>query len=141
MENASKALLIAGAILLVIAIIAIGMTIYQSSQEAIQGGIGQIDAMTISTHNRMFDGLSDGTEVSGDAIKELIIKIINNNKSAKAALKVKVYVADGTDDKLSAIKLGKITLTSEYKIDELIYDANGAITAIRCKALASTVAP
>ena len=42
MENASKALIIAGAILLSILIIAIGMYIYNSSTNSITNAAGQI---------------------------------------------------------------------------------------------------
>lgn len=66
MENASKALIIAGAILLSILIIAIGMYIYNSSSNSIQNAAGQISQQDISAFNNqieMYQGRQVGTNV------------------------------------------------------------------------------
>lgn len=52
MENASKALLIAGAILLVIALIAIGMAILGQGERTVNNVAGEMDALEIQAQNQ-----------------------------------------------------------------------------------------
>ncbi len=54
MENASKALIIAGAILLSILIIGIGMYVYSSSTATLDSAVSQMSANEIQTFNRQF---------------------------------------------------------------------------------------
>lgn len=66
MENASKALLIAGAILLSILIIAIGMFIYNSAQSTIQDSIGAMSTQEKEAFNNQFvsyEGSRTGSQV------------------------------------------------------------------------------
>lgn len=79
MENASKALLIAGAILLSILIIAIGMYIYTSSQNSIQTAATQISAQEVDSFNQtwqMYEGVQTGANV-----KTVISKLTSNASS------------------------------------------------------------
>ena len=54
MENASKALIIAGAILLSILIIGIGMYVYSSSTSTLDSAVSQMSANEIQAFNRQF---------------------------------------------------------------------------------------
>ena len=74
MENASKALIIAGAILLSILIIALGIFIFQKASGAMD--TKQLDQMAIQTHNNQFSQY-EGTK-TGSEIKGLIGNIISN---------------------------------------------------------------
>ncbi len=77
MENASKALIIAGAILLSILIIGLGMGVYNSSKSAVGGA--NLDAAELRAHNSQFtayEGRQKGSEVSA-----LIGTIQTNNNS------------------------------------------------------------
>ena len=67
MENASKALLIAGAILLCILIIAIGMFIYNSAQSTITESMNSMSTQEIEAFNNQFSGY-EGVQ-SGSNIK------------------------------------------------------------------------
>lgn len=69
MENASKALIIAGAILLSILIISLGIMIYNQAKEAV-GNTG-MDQNRISTYNAEFEAYL-GTKVNGAKVKSLI---------------------------------------------------------------------
>ena len=76
MENASKALLIAGAILLCILIIAIGMYIYNNAQSTVTESLNSLSTQEIEAYNNQFllyDGLQDGTK-----LKNLMAKLIAN---------------------------------------------------------------
>lgn len=79
MENASKALIIAGAILLSILIIAIGMYIYNSSQNSIQTAGSQISAQEIQSFNQTWE-MYEGTQ-TGSNIRALISKMSSNAKA------------------------------------------------------------
>lgn len=76
MENASKALIIAGAILLSILIIAIGMYIYTSSQNTINEAGSQISATEIQAFNQTWE-MYEGPQ-SGSNVRTLISKLASN---------------------------------------------------------------
>ncbi|MBE5821300.1 MAG: hypothetical protein E7311_01765 [Clostridiales bacterium] len=89
MENASKALLIAGAILLVIAIIAIAVGIVSSTRGTIGVAENQIDAMEVKMHNNQFT-IYEG-EVTGAEVKDCVSKALSNNTNTKQS-EMKVWV-------------------------------------------------
>ena len=89
MENASKALLIAGAILLVIAIIGIGMAIFNQAQGVIDRGGQQIDTLAVQAHNSMFDSYMDKV-VKGKTVKDLCAKIASYNQNADVDYQVTI---------------------------------------------------
>lgn len=79
MENASKALLIAGAILLAILIIAIGMFIYTSAQSQVSESMTSMSTQQIEGFNSQFldyEGVQTGSQV-----KALIGRLIANGKT------------------------------------------------------------
>lgn len=78
MENASKALLIAGAILVCILLIGVGMLVYGSIQGTVQEGISQMSSQEKDLFNSQFQQY-EGTRVNGANVKALINKINNNN--------------------------------------------------------------
>ena len=80
MENASKALIIAGAILLSILIIAIGMYIYTSSHNSISEAGSQISEQEKTSFNQQFNqqwNTYEGAQ-GGNNVKALLQKIIAN---------------------------------------------------------------
>lgn len=79
MENASKALIIAGAILLSILIIAIGMYIYTSSQATIQNSMTDMNTQEIQAFNSNFTTY-EGKQ-TGSQVKALLQKLIANAKT------------------------------------------------------------
>lgn len=92
MENASKALLIAGAILIVILLIAVGMLVYNGARGSIDKAIGQMSSTEKDIHNKQFEPyLND--KVSGSNLKTLYSKVISNN-GEEANAKVKISTVD-----------------------------------------------
>ncbi len=77
MENATKALMIAGAVLLVILIIGIGMLIYNRSNDVIGQGTKKLDAIKVQQFNSTFSPY-EGKQ-SGSNVKALIGEIITHN--------------------------------------------------------------
>lgn len=76
MENASKALIIAGAILLSILIIGIGMTVFNMARRASEGA--NLDAQVIETFNAGFTQFQ-GEAIRGSAVEALIGRVIAIN--------------------------------------------------------------
>lgn len=80
MENASKALIIAGAILLAILIIGLGMFIYQQASGAMSGA--NLDSQKVAAYNNEFlayEGTKSGTEVRA------LLDVIRNHNVANAS--------------------------------------------------------
>ncbi len=75
------ALLIAGAVLLVIALIAVGMGIFGTARGVVNQAQGQIDNMSIQMHNRQFEPYEGVGKTYGE-IKECLTAIVSNNDSA-----------------------------------------------------------
>ncbi len=82
MENASKALLIAGAILIVILLIGVGMLVYQGAMGGIDEGIQKMTAQEQQMFNSTFTNY-EGTRVSGSRVRALIQDIISSNNANK----------------------------------------------------------
>lgn len=78
MENASKALIIAGAILLSIAIIGVGMYVFQNVQETIKDG-ADMSARQIRTYNQEFTMY--GGRQSGSQVRSLLDVISTHNRT------------------------------------------------------------
>ena len=100
MENASKALIIAGAILISIVLITLGVVILGQGQEVVNSS--NIDDTAIQSFNQKFTQY-EGTNVSGSRVNALINAVIANNTVAKR---------DGEENKLITISsndLGNIT--------------------------------
>ncbi len=109
MENASKALIIAGAILLAILIVGLGVYIYRQAAGVID--TGTMDQLVVSQFNAQFEPYL-GNNVSGSNVKQLI-KIINASNRAKEDLPVTFKVDTQPDNDSSTIKSG-----NTYKVVE-----------------------
>ena len=79
MENASKALLIAGAILLSILIIAIGMFIFTSAQSQVNDALTDMSSQQIEAFNSNFS--SYDAEQVGSQVKSLLGRLIANGNT------------------------------------------------------------
>ena len=81
MENASKALIIAGAILISILLISLGIMIYNQAKDAATET--SMDDFTISAFNSKFTQY--GGEVNGSKVRSLINDVFSSNASASAS--------------------------------------------------------
>ena len=106
MENASKALIIAGAILLAILIIGLGVYIYRQAAGVID--TGTMDQLVVSQFNAQFEPYL-GNNVSGSNVKQLI-KIIKASNRAKEDLTVTFIVKVVEGSKNNAGYIEKITI-------------------------------
>ena len=134
MENATKALLIAASVLIVIVLIAVGIKIL-SSASGVTNEVGKVsEAMEASIFNSQFinyEGIQTGTQ-----LKELLNKVsVNNRKNSSNYRKINISVisGDGLVKGLysNSYEIGKlrsdIKITSNYKIVAVDNDLNGYI--------------
>lgn len=94
MENASKALIIAGAILLSIVLITLGVVIIGRGQETVDQA--NIDDQVVSTWNQKWTKY-EGDSVSGTTVNTLINEVISSNK---------VVTGKGETEKVIGIEIG-----------------------------------
>lgn len=80
MENASKALIIAGAILLSILLISLGIFIFSQAQDTLESV--HMDGQEIQAFNNKFTPY-EGERVRGSQVNALAQAVLSNNQSAK----------------------------------------------------------
>lgn len=94
MENATKALMIAGAVLVAILIISVGMMIFSQGSDVINQSSGKINQVEVQAFNNGFDSY-EGKQ-KGSQVKQLISSVISSNATY-----------EGTqDDKVISVKVG-----------------------------------
>lgn len=91
MENASKALLIAGAILLVLAVIGIGMAVFSTVNRTIDNMDNSIDGIAVTAHNGQFTNYV-GDKIAGAQVLECIQKALAINNDADLDTKFKKII-------------------------------------------------
>ena len=120
MENASKALIIAGAILLAISIIGIGMYVFQQASGAMSGMT--MDPEKAAAFNQKFDSYL-GENVKGTQVRLLVDTVRNHNIASQSddSLLVTLSSKDGTGtdvSTLNSIKAGiKAGLTYKVSVE------------------------
>lgn len=133
MENASKALIIAGAILLAILIIGLGMVIYNQAA-GIMGGVN-LDKTEIASFNNEFLQFQ-GTGVRGSTVNSLLQTVLTSNVAATDdAKRIEVKGYNGTttllkkDDKQLPATLA--STGSVYKVECIYNSTTGLINEIK----------
>ena len=147
MENASKALLIAGAILLCILIIAIGMFIYNSAQSTITDSLTSLSTQEVEAFNNQFtsyEGIQTGSNVralmgrliaNADTYADEPAKIpavkIDKAKSGGSQSIAVVTTAGDTQNYIDACGSirNKVETKHEYYV-EINYQKNGLLDVI-----------
>lgn len=105
MENASKALIIAGAILLSILIIGLGMMVFNQAKEAITGS--GIDQQKVATYNAQFQDYT-GANVSGSRVRSLYDTVRDHNVTNQDDDSLLVSI--NSENTASALNAGKATI-------------------------------
>ena len=134
MENASKALIIAGAILLSISIIAIGMAVFNQAKEAMDGS--SLSSEKVATYNSKFDSYA-GSQ-SGSNVKALLTTIQNHNLANvnDESLQVKITTVTGATsgdvtDSIDAAKAKTVIKSGyQYKVEFKPDEQSGYINAV-----------
>lgn len=115
MENATKALLIAGSVLIAILLIAMGVRVFNSTKGTTDQVEGTMNATEIATFNSKFTQYV-GSGKSAAQVKSLANIIIANNATNTAhKVKLKVLTAAETDD-AATITNNVASLSASYTI-------------------------
>lgn len=141
MDNAAKALIIAGAILLSILIIALGVTIFSNAQSGISDSLARMDQNTKEAFNSQFSQL-EGENVKGIKVKELIRTLRQNaatnidDAAKRPSYEIDGEKADSKDndyaDKLDTIN-AKIKNNKTYSITITKHNKAGIVSEIVVK--------
>lgn len=128
MENATKALMIAGAVLIAIMIIGVGIMIFQSGQETVNSSIGKMNQVEIDTFNSELLAY-EGTQ-KGSNVKQLITKVITLNATNTGTYDDRVIEINGKKEAndLATERTG-ITNGKTYNVS-MKYNSGGLITTI-----------
>lgn len=123
MENATKALIIAGSVLIVIVLISVGVSILSSTRGLENNTQETADVMETNSFNSRFTGYV-GQNLSGSQIKSLCSTVIASNAKNTAH---PVILSDGTtsSDKASDISIiaGGIRANARYNVSSTYNDA------------------
>lgn len=140
MENASKALLIAGAVLIAILLIGVAMLIYQGAMGGINSGIASMSQQEIQAFNAPFtqyEGLQRGTNV-----RAIIQNVISSNSANQdvdgklVSLDVLGEAMNATTDDLNTNKMSasksKVNTGKTYEV-VLEYEKSGLVNKVVVK--------
>ena len=140
MENASKALIIAGAILLAILIITLGIFIFQQASEVTRDS--SISDVEIIQFNEKFKS-HEGTNVRGSEVNSLLSTIVQNNVAnqddTSKQVKINVTSADSnwsgtkpssTTAPTSTSNVGRALSGKTYKVVCTTDTSTGYVTTV-----------
>lgn len=127
MENATKALLIAAAILIAIIIISLGLAVVRQGQEAVNNA--DLSEAEIEAFNSKFKSY-ERTNVSAADINALLSAVVTNNQSAGTTGNPTVTLSGaGNSLDASSTTYTKVSGSSRYTV-QCTYGNGGLITSI-----------
>ena len=125
MENATKALLIAAAVLVAILIISLGLVVYNMASETVDNA-GNLDEYQIQQFNEKFKKY-EGTSVSGSDVNALINTVFNHNLAQEDETTRVSVTVDGNEvidaNDTPTTSPSKVSTGGRYTV-ECTYDAN-----------------
>lgn len=132
MENASKALIIAGAILLAILLISLGIFIFSQAQDTVtNSGMSQAETSAFNTKFTKYENIRKGSVVRS-MIQEIIASNADeNNSSAGRTVKIIIKTKQGNAEPLEGdnIKSSKISNSKSYNVEVTGY-TKGCVSEI-----------
>ncbi len=131
MENATKALLIAGAVLIVILLIGVGMLIFNSSTQPVQTAVTQMSAQDKSIFNAQFENYA-GTQ-NGTSVRTLLANVISSNASYDAQVSAN---SKTTANDISTLRT-QVSLSKKYTVT-LGYSADGLVNSVTYSEISSS---
>ena len=134
MENASKALIIAGAILISILLISLGIIIYNQASDALSGsGMSDIEIQNFNQKFLQFEGTKNGAQ-----LKTLVqnVRVNNANEDNKGVREVTIN-APASIQKNGEIDTSLIKTNKRYKIS-MTPEEDGLIKTITVEEATTT---
>ena len=102
MENATKAFIVAGVILVCVLIVAVGMYVYKASASSIEDTMTTMSTQEIESYNSkytMYEGEQSGTNVK--SLVGLLISNVKNSRNEKTKIPG-MYFENKNDDNLDS---------------------------------------
>lgn len=140
MENASKALLIAGSVLIVILLIAMGVRVFNSTQGTTEQVEGTMQSTEVAMFNNKFLPYIGNNKSKTDVMSlanNIIASNSTNNVKIELSYKIKIktvtYTWAGTDtiaQQACMQRISECDASSKFKITVQSYNANGYIEKI-----------
>lgn len=132
MENASKALIIAGAILLAILLISLGIFIFSQAQDTVtNSGMSQAETSAFNTKFTKYENIRKGSVVRS-MIQEVIASNADENNSS-AGRKVKIILKEKGKETVTleenSITSSKISNSKSYNVEVTGY-TKGCVSEI-----------
>lgn len=138
MDNASKALIIAGAILIAVMLVSLGVMLYNTAAGVAEGTTQTVEALGVEGFNAQFNQYT-GNRVRANVAQGLIDKVIANNANADTTIEVELATGGGVSSGMSATSeqddltemRGLITTKDTvYNITVAGYDTSGTINSM-----------
>ena len=132
MENASKALIIAGAILLAILLISLGIFIFSQAQDTVtNSGMSQAETSAFNTKFTKYEGVRKGSVVRSMIQEVIASNADENNSSAGRTVKIIIKPKQGNAEPLEGdnIKSSKISNSKSYNVEVTGY-TKGCVSEI-----------
>lgn len=129
MENASKALIIAGAILLSILLISLGIMIFSQAQDTVSSsGMSQAEVQSFNSKFTKYEGNS----IRGSQVKSLIQEVRASNSTDIAdgngrCIKL-IYKESGTEKKVDTVDAKGIVTTAVVSTSDIQASAKYKVT-------------
>ena len=137
MENASKALIIAGAILLAILLISLGIMIFSQAQDTVTGsGMSEAELTAFNNKFLKYEGVQKGTMVKALCQDIMATNSDSTNKdgvTVKFTLKKKDDSVEFSTSDSTAMDTSKIKNNNSYDVT-MKYGAGNRISEIEAKA-------
>ncbi|MBR0427500.1 MAG: hypothetical protein IJK18_04815 [Clostridia bacterium] len=137
MENASKALIIAGAILLSILIISLGIVVVNNTRTTIDKA--NVNQQVVSTFNSQFEAYIGNTKSASDVRN--LVSVVNSSNGAEYTNKTYHYVAfayksttlpgDPGHTNKPTVNMPKDLVAGKTYTIEVGYDGDGYVNRIR----------
>lgn len=127
MENASKALIIAGSVLIAILVISLGLLIFKSTSGTTDQTQELGETLEIQQFNSQFLKYC-GDSVKGSQVRILCEVIIAHNANSEDSKKVKIFNTDDVNE--ISTKRNSIKTNQSYKVTQHINKPTGLIDYI-----------
>lgn len=129
MENATKALIIAGSVLIVIVLISVGVSILSSTKGLENNTQETADVMETNSFNSRFTGYV-GQNLSGSQIKSLCSTVIASNaKNTAHKVSLSNGTTTGTESSVISTIASGISANARYNVSSA-YDVEGYIVTL-----------
>ena len=129
MENASKALIIAGAILISILLITIGIVLINSGRDVANSGKNAMSSSAIQAFNSQFTQY-EGNNKSYNEVKQLLNTVISSNASHTNQVAVKLHNLDTSHMPGGLMDSSPFRITNPARNSFRVYTLNQIITAL-----------